>query len=256
MDLSSREYLKEAILSALIEDVQSNKIVDAIKKKHEAVIDYNDGAEGDRYIEPVAYGLSTSGNPVVRAFQTDGPTKTGNDDWKLFRLDRITKWDTRNDTSFDEPPGYNPNGDRDMQTVYTVAKFGDEVPTSDYETSGIDTGDNTIPPQQTIDRRSNAGRNIAGISTADTNTERTPSWKEMSQVNDFGGNTYSQSNEPVKKGDEENTPVETDTDKPEYGQVAKNGPQYKEREEEPETDAIDALNFVDDEEEEEKNTQI
>lgn len=43
-------------------------------------------------IEPVAMGLSLAGNPVIRAYVLSGVSLKNNlPDWKLFRLDRITR---------------------------------------------------------------------------------------------------------------------------------------------------------------------
>lgn len=80
-------------------------------------------AAGQRTIEVYAYGLSSAGNPVMRAFQLAGDTQTEMPDWKLFRIDRISRWVETNQR-FDQPrPKFNPNGDRSMSTVYKIAKF-------------------------------------------------------------------------------------------------------------------------------------
>lgn len=44
---------------------------------------------GRRYVIPFAYGVTNSGNPVLRAFQIKGDTTSDNLRWKFFRLDRI-----------------------------------------------------------------------------------------------------------------------------------------------------------------------
>ena len=80
-------------------------------------------AAGQRTVEVYAYGLSSAGNPVMRAFQLAGDTQTEIPDWKLFRVDRISRWVETNQR-FDQPrPKFNPNGDRSMSTVYKIAKF-------------------------------------------------------------------------------------------------------------------------------------
>lgn len=80
-------------------------------------------AAGQRTIEVYAYGLSSTGNQVMRAFQLAGDTQTEIPDWKLFRVDRISRWVETNQR-FDQPrPKFNPNGDRSMSTVYKIAKF-------------------------------------------------------------------------------------------------------------------------------------
>ena len=43
-----------------------------------------------RIIEPHAYGINTDGAELLRAYQTSGPSESGNSTgWKLFRVDRI-----------------------------------------------------------------------------------------------------------------------------------------------------------------------
>jgi len=80
-------------------------------------------AAGQRTIEVYAYGLSSAGNQVMRAFQLAGDTQTEMPDWKLFRVDRISRW-VETTQRFDQPrPKFNPNGDRSMSTVYKIAKF-------------------------------------------------------------------------------------------------------------------------------------
>ena len=257
MTESDRQFLKESILAVLLEDVQQNEIVDAVAKRHEAVIRYDDGADGERLIKPVAYGLSTSGNPVVRAYQESGSTKTGNKEWKEFLVDKLISWETRKDTTFDEPPGYNPNGDLGMQTVYVASNFG-EGTGGNYETSTATPEPTNIQQTPTQD---NIGNDVAGIQATTRQTSpSSQSWREMKQANNFGSNRNTQTSGPVRKGEEEEIPTDDTLNKTEYTQVAKNGPQYKqpeEPEEETETDGIDNLNFVDDEDgEENKETEL
>ena len=271
MTESDRQFLKESILAVLLEDVQQNEIVDAVAKRHEAVIRYDDGADGERLIKPVAYGLSTSGNPVVRAYQESGSTKTGNKEWKEFLVDKLISWETRKDTTFDEPPGYSPNGDLGMQTVYVASNFGDLGMQTVYVPSnfGGGTGGNhetsTATPEvtnvQQTPTQDNIGNDVAGIQATTRQTSpSSQSWREMKQANNFGSNRNTQTIGPVRKGEEEEIPTDDTLNKTEYTQVVKNGPQYKrpeEPEEETETDGIDNLNFVDDEDEEEnKETEL
>ena len=83
----------------LNEDAQIDSINSAISGMHPAIITYNSNdneasGKGRRVIYPVAYGISTAGNPVVRAFQKQGSSKKGAPNWKLFRLDRVKMWRT------------------------------------------------------------------------------------------------------------------------------------------------------------------
>jgi len=131
--------LFEKIVSSLLtESVEVGKVNDAINRTYEVVINYNSGgdgsASGERIIQPVAYGLTKAGNPVIRAFQPYGDTKTKTPAWKFFRLDRIESWKPNFKNTFDEPPGmhgaegtYNPNGDGSMSTVLNTAVFGNPL---------------------------------------------------------------------------------------------------------------------------------
>ena len=122
-------------IDKLNEAASPQQVMDAIKKRYEAKIYYagdKDGkGKGMRLIQPVAYGLSKAGNPVVRAFQPYGDTTTKVPHWKLFRLDRIDKWSGIRNRKFDTPPApqwsadgkFNPEGDKSMSEVYMVADF-------------------------------------------------------------------------------------------------------------------------------------
>lgn len=122
--------LKEITRFILSEGVSNDEINNAINNHKYVVINYegDDGTHnGKRMIQPVAFGLTTSGNPVVRAFEDFGDTKTSVPRWKYLRVDRISSWRETNKT-FDEPVAlFNPNGDKTMSVVYNIAKFdGDE----------------------------------------------------------------------------------------------------------------------------------
>ena len=80
-----------------------------------------------------AYGVTKAGNPVIRAFQPYGDTRSKVPSWKFFRLDRISYWKETNQT-FSEPASdiykglgdFNPDGDETMGIVYKIAKFGNK----------------------------------------------------------------------------------------------------------------------------------
>lgn len=125
--------------SLLLEDVSVDNITKAINGLHPVWITYNDGKGGGgknrRLIYPVAYGKTTAGNPVIRAFQPQGSSKRGlttppNDreypKWKFFRTDRIKFWRTVNSRTFDESElvGFNEDGDKSMSIVYAIAPIG------------------------------------------------------------------------------------------------------------------------------------
>ena len=126
-----REILEEAFL--LREDASVDAINNAVNNMHPVHILYNgpSGAgNGERVIYPVAYGLSTAGNPVVRAFQPQGSTSSEVPAWKFFRLDRIKKWENDNSTTFnpEELNGFNENGDEQIETLYAISPIGNVKP--------------------------------------------------------------------------------------------------------------------------------
>ena len=85
---------------------------------------------GERVIYPVAYGISTAGNPVVRAFQPQGSTSSEVPAWKFFRLDRIKRWDNDNSRTFnpEELNGFNDKGDEQIETLYAISPIGNAKP--------------------------------------------------------------------------------------------------------------------------------
>lgn len=136
LDFLYENYDYSDIINILNEDATPAEVKDAIKKRYKAEIYYYEpGTKGSerRVIEPVAYGLSKGDNPVVRAFQPMGDTRSESPEWKMFRLDRIRKWTPLRNNKFDEPPGpeypnlkdkkYNPDGDKGMNVCYLNADF-------------------------------------------------------------------------------------------------------------------------------------
>ena len=127
--------LKEIIEELLLENIATSRVYDAIRNKYEVTINYHSNGEdiatGERLIQPVAYGLTKAGNPVIRAYQPQGDTTTKNPSWKFFRVDRIDSWTPHKENTFEEPPyggdgTFNPNGDKTMKYVYMVADFGND----------------------------------------------------------------------------------------------------------------------------------
>ena len=119
-----REILAEAFL--IREDASVDAINNAVKNMHPVHITYNGPSgtgNGDRVIYPVAYGLSTAGNPVVRAFQPQGSTSSEVPAWKFFRIDRIKSWNNDNSQTFDpsELNGFNDEGDEQIETLYAIS---------------------------------------------------------------------------------------------------------------------------------------
>lgn len=124
--MTLKEITKDLLL---YENVSTSEINNAIDSHNWVVINYDgtDNTHTDkRMIQPVAYGMSTAGNAVIRAFENFGDTKTVVPRWKYFRIDRISSWRNTGKV-FDEPqPLFNPHGDKTMAIVNNIAKFGDE----------------------------------------------------------------------------------------------------------------------------------
>lgn len=130
--------LKDIMKGMLFESVSNREINNAINNHKYVVIKYEgtDGTHnGKRMIQPVAFGLTSTGNPVIRAFEDFGDTKTSVPKWKYFRVDRISAW-RETDKSFEEPENlFNPYGDETMSVVYNIAKFDDGDDLTDAPTS-------------------------------------------------------------------------------------------------------------------------
>lgn len=124
------KILKE--LNLLNESASINDVNFSISEMHPAEITYTNEngekkAEGPRKIYPVAYGISTAGNPVVRAFEEEGDTATRVPSWKLFLISNINSWETVDSETFDASKlvGINKAGrDEQISTLYTVAPIG------------------------------------------------------------------------------------------------------------------------------------
>lgn len=125
--------LSEIMKGFINEGVSNDDINDAINNHKYVVITYegDDGTHnGKRMIQPVAFGCTTAGYPVVRAYERFGDTKTFVPNWKYLRVDRISSWN-ETDKTFDEPAEkFNPNGDKTMSIVYNIAKFDNASQTS------------------------------------------------------------------------------------------------------------------------------
>lgn len=122
-----RQILEEAFL--LREDASVDAINNAVNNMHPVTITYNGPSgegRGEREIYPVAYGISTAGNPVVRAFQPKGATSSEVPSWKFFRIDRIEKWENDNSRTFnpEELNGFNDKGDEQIETLYAISPIG------------------------------------------------------------------------------------------------------------------------------------
>lgn len=109
----------------LAESASVENVTRAMDNHSKVIINYRskgkDEHTGSRVIEPVAYGLTKAGNPVIRAYQVYGDSSTRNRGWKFFRLDRISYWEETS-VKFDRVPDMvgdelNQDGDDTMSVV-------------------------------------------------------------------------------------------------------------------------------------------
>lgn len=87
-------------------------IVRAINERLLLSVDYRPGI---RLIEPHAFGYSTDRNLLVRAYQTEGASASGEHEWwKLLRLDRIVSLSLKGENFGGPRPEYK-RGDKAMK---------------------------------------------------------------------------------------------------------------------------------------------
>ena len=133
--------LYNTVKSLILEVASIDSIVSAIKTKDKIIIYYDGdepGGRGLRNIEPVCFGYSKAGNPVLRAWDEEGASHTAYKGeqplpgWRLFRVDKIQSFRPSGE-KFNEPkPGYNPRGDKSMTRVIINAVFGNQPTPSPY----------------------------------------------------------------------------------------------------------------------------
>ena len=140
--------LQEVLLR---ESATPEQVCKAIDNHSYVIINYHTKGEdddtGSRIIIPVAYGLTSASNPVLRAYQPMGDTTTMVKRWKYFRLDRISYWEeTQKKFNQNDLPSYkdnvglfNPNGDNTMQVVNHIVSFDNNV----NATNGTNVGPKT-----------------------------------------------------------------------------------------------------------------
>lgn len=118
--------------SLILEIASIDSVVDAIKKKNKIIIYYDGdepGGRGLREIEPVCFGYSKAGNPVLRAWDIEGSShrdyigKKPLPSWRLFRLDKVLSFRPSGEKFNTPRPNYNTSGDKGMSRVIINAKF-------------------------------------------------------------------------------------------------------------------------------------
>ena len=112
----------------------TERIENAIEMHYQCALDYNSplDAEGKetvltyRGVTVVAWGLSMAGNEVIRAYQYEGNTLSGNQPtWRLFRVDRIAKLtpERKMPRNMLPYPLYDFATDKSMLQVYKIATY-------------------------------------------------------------------------------------------------------------------------------------
>lgn len=82
------------------------EIVNAIRKQRMLRIHYD---PGDRFIEPHAIGYGRVDQVLLRTFQVEGASASGEPhNWKLFRIDRMSQVGDGGRQFFGPRPEYNP----------------------------------------------------------------------------------------------------------------------------------------------------
>lgn len=215
--LNLYEILQKVLLTESAVDV--NKVGDAIDKKYQVKINYRsndeDVANGARTIEVYAYGLTKAGNPVIRAFQPYGDTTSTTPNWKFFKLDRITNWETTNQffhrpaSDFYNVGKFNPTGDKSMSVVYKIATFDGESEKDKEIAKNIDNGSGEVQKvERGAKKKETAKQNSGEVFKTDTERGMEKLRKELDNpVYQYtvGG--------PRKKV--QSTPVNVDDSKPE-----------------------------------------
>lgn len=155
MDLFE-EIVNESMLLTELNKSRESDVIQAINKMLRVRISYSDkkGGKGkkERFIYPVAYGLTKRGNPAIRAFQTAGSTKRGVPKWKLFLFDNIFAW-SNGKRSFKEHAdklvslGFNKNGDKGLTKIFAISPLanGDIQVADDNDISTATTKDDINP---------------------------------------------------------------------------------------------------------------
>ena len=122
--------------SLILEVASIESVVDAIRNNNRIIIYYDGdepGGRGLREIEPVCFGYSKAGNPVLRAWDLEGASHRGFlgkkplPGWRLFRLDKVISLSRTGEKFFTPRPRYNPFGDKSMDRVVINVKFDENI---------------------------------------------------------------------------------------------------------------------------------
>ena len=260
------DYAESIIRSLLLEEVAQNLVTYAIRKRHEVSFKYNNN-DGDArgkqeriVVQPVAYGITKAGNPCFRAYQVNGSSESAEKregvvpGWRLFLLDRVVP-NTWKDSGkvFKEPPMYNPNGDKTMDTVILKADFkGSEAR---YNRGGLKKYNQARReknleknPFYDFEKQVNKKRiapeyvlkNIQASQVSPT--EREAQWtadknaaaggnhqsiQDMSKQTDFGDDEQTETVGPILKNQPAMSNVQSQKTQNNYNMAMRNGPVFK-----------------------------
>jgi hypothetical protein len=136
------DIILEERAKLITEGVSDQEVMDAINKKYNVNILYDDFPDSTpavppskRYIQVYDFIETKSGNKTISAYQIFGGSKTTpkKGAWKLFRLDRIRGWFptkmTFNAPVSDLPsynksePKFNPTGNKVASRIISKIKF-------------------------------------------------------------------------------------------------------------------------------------
>ena len=131
----------------LRESASVENVVKAMDNHSKVIINYHSNGDdkntGTRVIEPITYGLTKAGNPVIRAYQPYGDTTTTAPGWKMFRLDRISYWEETKEKFYNVPniPGQDANLDGDETMATVIKTFRSTM--GNNATNGVNVGPKT-----------------------------------------------------------------------------------------------------------------
>lgn len=241
--LIDEQYVKKIVYGILKEEVQQNNVINAIKKRHEVSFKYDSG-DGDSRgkqqritVQPVAYGTTTAGNPCFRGYQLNGSSETFEKGekplpgWRLFILDKVVSNSWKDSGKvFNEPPGFNKEGDKTMANVMIIANF--EGSAKRYERGGLKKynekrKEDNIAKDPYYYFKKNLARE-AEWNQANMERGNQASINDMAKQKSFGDENYQETVGPQIKNKQEEFPQQTKQQNTnDYSQAMRNGPKYK-----------------------------
>lgn len=206
-----------------ISQSHDQRIIDAINKVVRVRMTYNDRQDNfvlnyektklvgpdkgknERYILPVAYGLTKSGKRAIRAFETAGSTRRGVPHWKLFLLDNIVSW-ANGHKSFKNYAqqlinmGLNTQGDKGMTTLFAITPIADSNVQVAKDTNPIDSNPiskSEVSPTQSLQQPQTTDRQ----NYVSAQSQRIPTIDKTQSNNYFKNKVESPDTTPITKQD-------------------------------------------------------